>query len=109
MNKMKIALVHDALCDVGGAERIFQYMCEEFDEADIYSTCFRPQKTLKYFKTRKINVTGLNPIILNSSLFRISFLISIYALKKIDFSNYDVVISSSASVAKYINVNRGAH
>ena len=31
---MKIAVVHDYLCGIGGSERVFQYICEEFAEAE---------------------------------------------------------------------------
>ena len=105
----KIALIHDALCDTGGAERVFQYLCEEFYEADIYTSCYLPDKTLEFFKSKKINVTNLNRFIKSSKTFRLSYLFLINAMKKINLSEYDIVISSSASVAKYITAKRGKH
>ena len=105
----KIALVHDGLCDVGGAERVFQYLCEEFCEADIFTSCYQPDKTLEYFKGKKINVTDLNWVITSSRLFRLGYLLLIRAMKNIDLSDYDIVISSSASVAKYVTVKKGKH
>ena len=74
---MKIALIHDALCNVGGAEKVFQYICEEFNEADIFTTCYLKDETLEYFKTRNINCL-LNSKIFNSpNKFRSSFFYSI--------------------------------
>ena len=39
---MKVALVHDVLIIFGGAERIFQYLCEEFKDADIFTLSYNP-------------------------------------------------------------------
>lgn len=49
----KMAIVHDNLCTIGGAERVFQYICEEFEEADIYTTAYSPSKTYPYYLTKK--------------------------------------------------------
>ncbi|KKQ04215.1 MAG: Glycosyl transferase group 1, partial [Candidatus Moranbacteria bacterium GW2011_GWF1_36_4] len=34
---IKVALVHDFLVDFGGAERVFEVLCEMFPEAPIYT------------------------------------------------------------------------
>jgi glycosyltransferase involved in cell wall biosynthesis len=106
---MKVALVHDVLIIFGGAERIFQYLCEEFKDADIYTLSYNPDSTLPYFKTRKINVSRINKFVQTPTTFKFSFPIAKHLFNKIDLSNYDIVISSSASVAKYINVPNGKH
>jgi len=106
---MKIALVHDALCCVGGAERIFKYLCEEFEEADIYTLCYNPSETLQFFRSKDINTTWLNRMIKTPQGLRIMFPIAAYVMQRIDLSNYDLVISSSASIAKYVNVKNGKH
>jgi glycosyltransferase involved in cell wall biosynthesis len=106
---MKIALVHDALIIYGGAERIFQYLCEEFEDADIYTLSYNPENTLPFFKTKKINVLRINKWVQYPTAFKFSFPISKYLFGKLDLSKYDLVISSSASIAKYISVPNGKH
>lgn len=106
---MKIAIVHDKLLDVGGSERIFQYMCEEFSEADAYVLAYRPGSTLPYFDTRKIRTTWLNPIVPSVGAFRWSFPIATYAMQTLDLSGYDVVLSSCATVSKYVTAGKGKH
>ena len=106
---MRIALVHDALIIYGGAERIFQYLCEEFDDADIYTLSYNPENTLPYFKTKKINVLRINKWVQTPTAFKFSFPISKYLFSKLDLSKYDLVISSSASIAKYISVPNGKY
>ena len=51
---MRIALVHDYLCGLGGAERVFEYMCQEFPEADIYTLAYNKNSTLSEYKKYKI-------------------------------------------------------
>lgn len=106
---MKIALVQDSLCTVGGSERVFQYLCEEFEEADIFTLCYNTKNTPAYFRIRKINVTWMNRFIQTPQLFRFSFPIATYVMENLDLSYYEVVISSSASVAKYLRTPNGNH
>ena len=107
-SSLKIALVHDALCSVGGAEKVFQYLCEEFQEADIYSCCYNPKETLDYFKKKIIHIPPIGKYIKSPFEFRLSFPLSINAMRKIDLSKYDIILSSSASVAKYVTASKHA-
>lgn len=106
---MKLALVHDYLCGIGGSERVFQYLCEEFYEADIYTLAYNRDRTLPFFRNLKINTTWLNFFVRSMETFRWSFPIATHVMETIDFKSYDVVLSSSATVAKYIKVPNGAH
>jgi glycosyltransferase involved in cell wall biosynthesis len=108
-DSMKIALVHDFLCNLGGSERIFQYICEEFADADAYTLAYNPCKTLPYFSTRDIRTTWLNRFVQSRDSFRWSFPIATYAMESLDLRQYDIVLSSSATVAKYIKVPNGKH
>lgn len=106
---MKIALIHDYLCGMGGSERVFQYICEEFKEADIYTLAYNPSATLPYFKSRNINTTWVNTFVQSMDSFRWSFPISTFVMESLDLSEYDIVLSSSATVAKYVKVPNGKH
>lgn len=105
----RIAIVHDYLCGIGGSERVFQYICEEFPEADIYTLAYNPKTTLPYFKSRKIRTTWMNRFVRSMDAFRWSFPISTHVMEDLDLSEYDIVLSSSATVAKYIWVPNGTH
>jgi glycosyltransferase involved in cell wall biosynthesis len=106
---MKMAVVHDYLCGMGGSERVFQYICEEFPEADIYTLAYNPNLAPQYFRKRLIRTTWINRFVQSMNAFRWSFPISTYVMNSIDLSAYDVVLSSSATVAKYIKVPNGKH
>ncbi len=43
---MKVALVHDYLTQQGGAERVFELLCKQYPEADIYTSLYDPQHTI---------------------------------------------------------------
>src|SRR5205823_1182241 len=106
---MRLALVHDYLCGRGGAERVFQFMCEEFPEADVFAVACNVSATYPYFKSRKIHTTWLNPFVRSMEAFRWSFPLATYAMEGLDFRDYDVVLSSSATAGKYIHVPNGRH
>jgi glycosyltransferase involved in cell wall biosynthesis len=105
----RIALVHDFLCSIGGSERIFQYICEEFPEADAYTLAYNASKTLPYFTNRDIRTTWLNTFVQSRDAFRWSFPVATYAMESLDLSQYDIVLTSSATVAKYVKVPNGKH
>ncbi len=106
---MKIAVVHDYLCGIGGSERVFQYICEEFAEADAYTLAYNPDRTLAYFRGRGIRTTWVNPFVRSMDAFRWSFPLSTYVMESLDLGQYDIVLSSSATVAKYVRVPNGKH
>ncbi len=105
----KIAIVHDYLCGLGGSERVFQYICEEFPEADVYTLAFNPEKTLPYFKARNIRTTWMNRFVQSMDSFRLAFPVATYVMETVDLGQYDIVLSSSATVAKYVKVPNGKH
>jgi len=106
---MKIAIVHDYLCGMGGSERVFQYICEEFEDADAYTLAYNPERTLPYFKRREIRTTWLNHFVQSMDAFRWSFPFATHVMESLDLSEYDLVLSSSATVGKYIRVPNGKH
>lgn len=106
---MKIAIVHDYLCGVGGSERVFKYICEEFQEADVFTLALNRKKTLPFFSDKIIKTTYLNYFVRSMRTFRLSFPLATRAMAAIDLKNYDLVLSSSATVAKYVKVPNGIH
>jgi glycosyltransferase involved in cell wall biosynthesis len=105
----RIAIVHDYLCGMGGSERVFSYICEEFSEADIYTLAYNANATLSDFKRYDINVTWLNRFVRTMNQFRWSFPIATYAMAQLPLNKYDIVLTSSATVAKYVNACIGHH
>ncbi len=84
-------------------------MCEEFQEADAYTLAYNPEVTFPYFRERQIRTTWLNPFVRTMDAFRWSFPLATYAMRSLDLCEYDVVLSSSATVAKYVRALKGRH
>ena len=49
----KIALVHDFLLDLRGAERVFSAICDTWPEADVFTAVYDPKGTEGRFEARR--------------------------------------------------------
>lgn len=106
---MKIALIQDQLLTSAGSERVFLYMAQEFKEADLYTLSYNPEITWPEFKAFKIRTHWLNAVIRNHQIFKMMFPIATMAMEQWDFTGYDVIITSSATTAKYIKRFNAPH
>jgi glycosyltransferase involved in cell wall biosynthesis len=107
---MRVALVHDYLCTLGGSERVFQYMCEAFPKADVYTLALNRSKTIPYFASKPgIRTTWMNAFVQSPRSFRVAFPLATYAMQGLDLSGYDLVLSSAATVARYVRAPNGRH
>lgn len=106
---MKIALLQDQLLTCAGSERVFLHMTNEFKEADIFTLCYNKDSTWPEFKEKKINTHPLGKFIKNHKQFKLAFPISTYLMQCWNFNDYDLIISSSATTAKYISNFKGIH
>lgn len=106
---MKIALVQDQLLTRAGSERVFLYMAQEFREADLYTLCYNPDTTWPEFKAFEIATSPFNPIIRDHGRFKALFPVSSVWMEHWDFSAYDLIITSSATTAKYLRQFKCPH
>jgi glycosyltransferase involved in cell wall biosynthesis len=107
---VRIALVHDYLCTLGGSDRVFQYMCEAFPNADVFTLSLNRCRAIPYFAAKKdVRTTWMNPIVQTPGAFRALFPVATYAMQSLDLREYDLVLSSSATVAKYVRAPNGRH
>lgn len=106
---MRMAVILDQLCGMAGTERVAQYICEEFAEADVFTLAYNPEATFPYFVNRSVKTTWLNRFVRSHNAFRWSFVISTYAMQRLNLKAYDVVLSFSSTVSKYVNVPAGRH
>jgi glycosyltransferase involved in cell wall biosynthesis len=98
---MKIALVHDYLTQKGGAERVFELLCNYFPQADIFTSVYNPNTTIDLGK-RKVNTTALQYLPGATKYFRLFAPFYYPIFRTIDLRNYDLVLSSSSSFAKVV-------
>ncbi|ESA38667.1 group 1 glycosyl transferase [Leptolyngbya sp. Heron Island J] len=98
---MKIALVHDYLTQKGGAERVFELLCRQFPEADIYTSLYSPSDTID-IGDRPVHTTKLQAIPGASKNFRLLAPLYFPAFEALDLQKYDLIISSTTSFAKSV-------
>jgi Glycosyltransferase len=99
---MRIAIVHDYLAQGGGAERVVEAMHAVWPEAPIFTSVYDPEATFSSFQTMDIRTSFLQrfPFARNSRFHKVALPLYPLAFEHFDFSEYDVVLSSSSGFAK---------
>jgi glycosyltransferase involved in cell wall biosynthesis len=95
----RIALVHDFLLDLRGAERVFLAMCDLWPEADLYTAVYDPVGTDGRFEHRNVFTSPLQRLRPTSRTFRALLPLYPAAIESFDLSGYDLVVSSSSAWA----------
>jgi glycosyltransferase involved in cell wall biosynthesis len=106
-NPVKIALVHDYLTQRGGAERVFELLCQQYPQADIYTSLYDPKRTIELGE-RLVKTTFLQNIPGATKHFRLLAPFYFPAFRALDLQEYDLIISSSTSFAKAVRKRPGA-
>ncbi len=98
---MKVAIVHDYLTKLGGAEKVLETMHEIYPEAPIYTLLYDKKGTRGIFeseyKIRSSKLQNLPGFLRRRSRLLLSKFPR--AIEEFDFSQFDLVISSSNSFA----------
>ena len=97
---MKVALVHDQLCEFGGAERVLVVLKKIFPQAEIFTTVFDINSLGSHkdvVKNWKVNVSWFGKIPLLKKFYSPFRFLTPLIWESFDFSGYDLVISSSGS------------
>jgi glycosyltransferase involved in cell wall biosynthesis len=102
----KIVIVHDWLTNMGGAENVVLALHEAFPTAPIYTSTFTPDN-MPAFRDLDIRTTYLQnlPKLLRK-LHKFFPMLRVNAFKKLDLSEFDIIISSSSAEAKQVQKTR---
>jgi glycosyltransferase involved in cell wall biosynthesis len=101
---MKLALAHEMLVKLGGAERVLGILGELYPKAPIY-TLFADQKlAAQGFPDHKIHTSRLQAAYALTRKQRFLLPWMAKAIEKFDFRHFDVVVSSSSGFAHGIKV-----
>ncbi|MGZ4246554.1 MAG: glycosyltransferase [Solirubrobacteraceae bacterium] len=97
--KPRVALVHDFLLDVRGAERVFLQLCAMWPTADIFTAVYDPAGTEGRFADRVVHTSFLQRVRPTARTFRALLPLYPSAIESFDLSSYDLVVSSSSAWA----------
>ena len=106
MTAPKIAIVHDWLTNMGGAENVALALHEAFPSAPIYTSTFTSE-AMPAFKNLDVRTTFLQnlpkPL---RKLHKFFPMLRVMAFKKLDLSDFDIIISSSSAESKQVQKTR---
>lgn len=97
---MKVALVHDWLNNLGGAERVLIELHKIFPEAPIHALFYNKKFVREHLPNAKIIASGLQKFPFVTKTYPVLLPLMPSAIESFDFSDYDVVISSSVIFSK---------
>ncbi|HEY2319925.1 MAG TPA: glycosyltransferase [Solirubrobacteraceae bacterium] len=95
----RVALVHDFLLDVRGAERVFLALCDMWPQADIFTAVYDADGTEGRFADRTVHTSFLQRVRPTARTFRALLPLYPSAIESFDLSGYDLVVSSSSAWA----------
>lgn len=101
---MKLAIVCDDLIQKGGAEKIVEALSDIFPEAPIYTSIASKEWLRKFGNKNRTVITSFLqkfPFSVKLNRFYAPFLLHILAIESFDFSEFDIVLSSSSRFAHF--------
>ena len=99
---MRIALVHDYLNQMGGAERVLLALHDLFPQAPIYTSIYAPDRVDPRFKHLDIRTSFLQHLPLVKAHHQPFLPLFPHAFERMDLRAYDLVISDSSAFAKAV-------
>jgi glycosyltransferase involved in cell wall biosynthesis len=97
---MKVALVHDYLNQMGGAERVVIALHEIFPDAPIYTSIYDPARVDPAFQKMDIRTSFMQKLPMVTKHHQPYLPMYPFAMEKLDLRGYDLVLSSSSAFGK---------
>jgi glycosyltransferase involved in cell wall biosynthesis len=105
---MRIAVVHDYFTQLGGAEKVAEELVRMLPGASLHTTCIVPDLLPPSLAGMPIETSWMQHLPRMKDYYRLYFLLYPLAVRSLDLSEYDLVISSSSGYAKGVRTNRDA-
>ena len=107
MKDRKIAITHDHLFQIGGAERVLLEFHKIFPNSPIY-TLICNKRSREFLRDCDIRTSYLQKIPFSTKLFKLFLTLMPKAWESFDFTEYDVILSSTSAFAKGITKSSNA-
>jgi glycosyltransferase involved in cell wall biosynthesis len=108
-SNQRVALVHDWLNGMRGGEIVFEAILDLFPNAEVFTLIYEPEKLSpalqeKLSRTR-VHASWMNWFSITRSRYRQLLPLLPFAIRSLDLSSFDLIISSSHCVAKGVKKN----
>ena len=97
---MRVALVQDWLTGMRGGEKILEVLCELFPDATVFALLHNEGAMSPTIEQMEIKTSFNQHLPMKATKYRKYLPLMPLAIDSIDFSGYDLIISTSAAVAK---------
>jgi glycosyltransferase involved in cell wall biosynthesis len=95
--RRRVALIHDFLLDLRGAERVFLALCDIYPDAPIFTPVYDESGTEGRFADREIRTSFLQRLRPSARTFRALLPFYPSAIESFDLSGFDLIVSSSSA------------
>lgn len=104
----RIAIVHDALVNTGGAERVVLQMHRVFPDAPIFTSVYLPDRTYPEFAGASVRPFRWAKFVRNESGMKRLWWLAATGFAGLRLDGFDCVLTSSTFAAKAVRVPAGA-
>ena len=105
---MKIAVVHDYFTQLGGAERVAEELYHMLPNSDLFATVALRDKMPPSLQSVPVQTTWMQNLPKMREWYRLYFPLYPLAVRSLDLTPYDLVVSSSSGYVKGVSANPGA-
>ena len=99
---MRVAIVHDFLMQMGGAEKVVEVLHAMYPDAPVYTSAYDPEVMPDIYRTWDIRTSFLQRLPYKRKTHRFALPLYPMAFEAFNLSGYDLVLSSSSCFAKGI-------
>ena len=96
MSSFKLALVHDWLNQMGGAEQVLENLVDLYPDAPVYTSMYWPQGVSSAYTSWDIRTSWLNRVPGVKRHHQLYFPLYPLAFESLDLDGYDVVLSNKS-------------
>ena len=105
---LKTVFVHDNFVQAGGGERAGEELARCLPNADMISSVVVRERLTEYIHSRHVKTTWMQHLPAMKRLYRHYFLFYPFAMRNMDVSEYDCIVSSCYGMAKMVRKSPGA-
>ncbi len=100
MSDLRIALVHDWLTGMRGGEKVLEVLCELYPQATLFTLLHNRGSVSETIEKMQIRTSFIDRLPLKATKYRNYLPLFPRAIESFDFSEFDLILSTSHAVAK---------